>query len=108
MTKAPLSGRDSACVSGKRNRARGWVLQPVPRPPIAPRRDAETVKQVEGVGRRVQQALDVDLEVIAILAVAPEDAPLERRRLPIAAAEQGARLVGDDVPARNGEGEVEL
>src|SRR5439155_10255840 len=28
MTKAPLSGRDRACVSGKRNRASGWVVFP--------------------------------------------------------------------------------
>src|SRR5207249_10835608 len=28
MTKAPLSRRDRACASGKRNRASGWVVYP--------------------------------------------------------------------------------
>src|SRR5207247_8212194 len=67
-----------------------------------------TAEEVEGIGGDVQQTLQVDLEVVSVLAVAAEDPPLERRRLPIAAAHQGPRVVGNDVPAGNREREVEL
>src|SRR5436309_15488313 len=62
----------------------------------------------ERVRRRVHQALQVDLEVIAILPIAPQHPPFEPRRLPVSAPEGRAALVRDDVPARDGKREVQL
>src|SRR5690348_14305495 len=48
------------------------------------------------------------LEMITTLEVAPEHLPVEGRGLPISRPAEGPRLIGDDVPARDGNREVEL
>src|SRR3989449_10770946 len=84
------------------------VLQLVAGPPVAAGRDGDAAEDVEGVRGRVQQPLEVDFEVIAILPVAPEHAPLEPRRLPVGAPKEWALFVCDDIPARDGKREVKL
>src|SRR5437660_11790533 len=64
------------------------VLQLVAGPPIAAGLNHDPAEDVEGVGGRVHEALEVDLEVIAILAVAAEHPPFEPRRLPVRAPEE--------------------
>src|SRR6202007_437671 len=58
--------------------------------------------------RGVHQPFDVRFEVVAALEVAPEHLPVERSSLPISRPGEGSGLIGDDVPARDGNGEVEL
>src|SRR6266498_4222731 len=92
----------------QRVRWRGLILQLVARPPVSAGRHTHPTEHFERIGRCIELPLNVDLEVVAIVAVAAEHAPLEPRRLPVAGTPQGSGCVGDDVPARNGDGEIQL
>src|SRR5690349_16511185 len=86
----------------------GLVLELSPGPPVAAWSDCSPGKDGEAVRRSIEEALDVDLEMRTGLEVAAEGTPLEGGGLPVPVSEDGAGLTGDDVPAGDGEQEIQL
>ena len=64
------------------------ILELITRPPVAAGLDHDTLEDVEPIGGRVHEPLEVDFEVIAILPVASEHPPFEPRRLPVRAPQE--------------------
>src|SRR6476661_4575739 len=80
---------------------RDRVLQLPARPPIPARWNGHGPEHLEWSRWCVEKALNVDLEMVAVLEIAPEWSPFEFGSLPIAAPQGRATFIGDDVPAWN-------
>jgi hypothetical protein len=87
---------------------RRLVLQLSSGPPIPTGRDLGPGEDFEGVGRCIEESLDVDLEACAGLEVAAQRSSFERSGLPVATPEDGSGFIRDDIPAGDREQEIEL
>src|SRR5207248_4625873 len=53
------------------------VLQLIAGPPVAGGRDRNSREDLERIGRSVHQPLEIDFEVVAVVEISAEHAPLE-------------------------------